>query len=568
MNIEQLMSELPIGVIVTAETGMIQYHNKVALKMLKLPECKVTDESIMKVLPESNAIKSIKTNQPSISILKRNKVNPQIIYEYPQTMGGNPVGISLMFHSSYIEQLAYFVDKIRDLRQELNLIMNLVGELVTITDAEGNILKVNEKCERILGVTRKDFIGKPLESLEKEKIVSTSSTKKVIEEGRKVTITQTTKSGKRLLVSGHPIFNEEGTLTKVINISKDITEKSLITKELVELKNIIQQYESELHSKKRKSKPIIKSQRMKEIYDLVERISDVDSTVLLLGESGVGKEVLARYLHHSSTIRGDQPFVKINCGAIPEALIEGELFGYAQGQMMSPKQKGTKIGLIEEAHQGTLFLDGIAELPLHLQAKLLHVIQEKKITPLGQAEPKEIDIRIIATTDRNLEEMVLENEFRSDLYYHLNIVPIRLPSLNERKEEIPFLINHFLDRYNKKYSRHVTITEEVISAFIHYDWKGNVRELQNTIEMLVVTVSTNEVTFDQLPEHISNKALLEIDFTEHSLKDAVDRYEKHLIENTLKNCLTLKEASMKLGIDASTITRKAKKYQLSVAGVK
>ncbi|MFV8828472.1 sigma 54-interacting transcriptional regulator [Alkalihalobacterium sp. APHAB7] len=564
-KMQTVMNQMPFGLIMTSNQGLITFANQKASAMLSQNFDKLLNKTILSIIPGSNAIKAIKTNQPFLSSIKKCKQEAIILFEQGIVdVDGEKNAISFLFDTSLVEHLAFQTNKINELKQELDLIMSLVGELVTIADGRGNILRVNEACERIMGVSQKDFIGKPMDFLVNEKIIDQSSTRKVIEEGRNVTIVQTTKSGRRLLVSGYPIFNEEGDLTKVINISKDITETDKLTKKLEETKSLVEHYQVELEKKdKNKDRPLVKSKMMEDTYDLVRRVADVESTVLLLGESGVGKEVLARTLHESSS-RRNRPFIKVNCGAIPETLMESELFGYSKGTFTGAHRDG-KQGLILAANKGTLFLDEIGEMPLNLQVKLLQVLQEKQVTPLGSTTPIDVDVRFVAATNRDLEEMVERKLFRNDLYYRLNIIPIQIPSLRERRDEIPFLAEHFLKRYNQKYAKWKFFGEGVLDQLMDYTWPGNVRELQNTIERLVVTVSSDEISFNHIPEKIIRHKYSKEYLPDLTLKDAVFLFEKELIENTLKDCVTLKEASKILGVDPSTLTRKVRKFNIKIA---
>lgn len=563
---ETIINKMPFGLVLTSEKGFVTFVNEKASIILSDEPSYVVNKPVLSIIPSSNAIKAIKTKQPFLSSMKKGRQDKNTIILFENAMTnekGETVGISILFDTSLVEHLAFQTNKINELKQELDLVMSLVGELVTIADGEGNILRVNEACERIMGVSQKDFIGKPMDFLVNEKIIDQSSTRKVIEEGRSVTVVQTTKSGRRLLVSGYPIFNEDGELTKVINISKDITETDNLTRKLEETKSLVEHYQIELEKQEKgKDRPLIKSKVMEDTYDLVRRVANVDSTVLLLGESGVGKEILARTLHESSN-RRNRPFIKINCGAIPETLMESELFGYSKGTFTGANREG-KQGLIVAANKGTLFLDEIGEMPLNLQVKLLQVLQERQVTPLGKTIPIDVDVRIVAATNRDLEEMVEKKLFRSDLYYRLNIIPIHIPSLRERRDEIPFFAEYFLNRYNQKYAKWKYFGEGVLNKLMNYAWPGNVRELQNTIERLVVTVAGDEITSQHIPEKITSHFSKEL-MQDLSLKEAVELFEKEMIENTLKNCLTLKEASKLLGIDPSTLTRKVRKFNIKIA---
>ncbi len=549
-----LFDQMPFGVIVTAECGDIRFINDLATRMVGSKKETIKSRKILELIPESTVIKSVKTGHPNIISIHHEDHQSIILFESKITgEGGEPLGLIMMFHASFVEQLAYFCKKIGDSKQELDLIMNLVGELVTITDAKGRILRVNEACERIMGITRNEFEGKSCEWLEEEKIVDHSSTKQVIAEGRIVTVVQTTKSGRRILVNGYPIFDENGQLKKVINITKDITETEQLSEKLAETKRLLQEYEAELTRKVEKETaiPVLKSRAMIQTNELIMRMSKVDSTVLITGESGVGKEFFARTLHNKSN-RSEHPFVHINFGGIPEEIIESELFG--------DPHFGTS-GLIAEGNHGTIFFNEIEKLPLHLQLKLFHILKDKKI---GTNPKIDLDVRIVSATDVDLQKLVEQQLFRSDLYYLLHVVPIHVPSLTERKEEIPFLVQHFLTRFNEKYTLNKGFSSELMNFLIEYHWVGNVRELENTVERLVVTVPSELISIEHLPTNMVEQSVF-LKNNNLTLKEALERYEKEIIEGALNNCLTMKEASVQLGVDASTLSRKARKFGLVLA---
>lgn len=554
---QRILDYFPFGIILTNESGTILYMNDMALKMTKKIKRDVVGINILDVITNSSIHKCIKKDQAIISSIRLNEMDSQILYETSlQRKGNSPRGLILLFHESLIEHLAFHTRRIGGLKQEFDLIMSLIGELITISDANGIILRVNEACERIMGVKEKEFVGKPIERMEFEKIIDNSSTKRVLNEGRNVTIVQTTKSGRRLLVKGYPIFNENGTLEKVINISKDITETEELLTKLNETKELLYEYQTELHSKRSETEEvIIKSPAMKKTFDLINWIAEVDSPVLFRGESGVGKEFFAKILHQKS-LRRIGPFVKVNLGSIPEDMIETELFGN-RGPLI-------KSGSIMAAQNGVLFLDEIEKLPIHLQVRLLQVFQEKKmISPVNEAQI-EIDVRVICSTTQDLEKLMEENQFRSELYYWLNVAPICIPSLRERREEIPFLAHHFLTVFNEVYNRSKRFNPTIFNVFMDYPWTGNVRELQNTIERLVVTISEEELTKEHLSHAILKKSI-RLDGENKTLKSLVDSFEKQIIEETVENSRTMKEASVKLGVDASTLSRKIKKLGIDIA---
>ncbi|MCL2337349.1 MAG: sigma 54-interacting transcriptional regulator, partial [Firmicutes bacterium] len=299
-----------------------------------------------------------------------------------------------------------------------------------------------------------------------------------------------------------------------------------------------------------------------QVLETVYRIALVDSTVLILGESGVGKDLVARIIHEASARHESGTFLKVNCAAIPADLLESELFGYAGGAFTGASKEG-KAGYFEIADKGTIFLDEIGELPKKLQVKLLAVIQDQKITRVGGIKEKAVDVRIIAATNRNLEEMVRGGDFRADLYYRLNVVPVTVPPLRERREDIPFLLVHFLELFNQRYNRETKFAQETMEILYKYHWPGNVRELANLVERVVVT-SQEPVIY---PEHIPDQyrgtkksgAQLQADFK--SLNDALEEYELKLVQNALAVSKSREEAALKLGISLSGLNRRIRKMK-------
>ncbi len=301
------------------------------------------------------------------------------------------------------------------------------------------------------------------------------------------------------------------------------------------------------------------SPQMQEIMRLLERVIPTKSTILILGESGTGKGVLAEFIHNNSP-RQDKPFISINCSAIPENLLESELFGYKKGAFTGAITD--KKGLIELANGGTLFLDEIGDMPLNLQAKILKFLETGEFIPLGDTTKKQVDVRILAATNRNLEGLIKEGKFREDLYFRLNVIEIKIPPLRERREDIPALVYFFIDKLAKEHNKKVKgITNEALSFLINYDWPGNVRELKNVIERAVILATGEFITSNELPERIKGNRGLE--FPAKTLKESLEEFEKNLILNTLKQVNYNKEQTAKiLGIDLATLYRKLKKYQI------
>lgn len=324
------------------------------------------------------------------------------------------------------------------------------------------------------------------------------------------------------------------------------------------LRTEIRRLQHEVEAHYHFDKIIGKSAAMQRVFTLVHRLKDSTVNILLTGESGTGKDLLARTLHYHSA-RAQAPFVPVNCAAIPEQLLEAELFGYVQGAFTDARKD--KKGLFTEAHRGTLFLDEVGELPLLLQTKLLRVIEDKEVRPLGSTKGEKTDVRIIAATNRNLRRAVQEGSFRQDLYYRLNVVDIHLPSLREHPEDVPLLIQHFFEK-SAQSSRARRFSSDALRALLNYPWPGNVRELENVIERALVLCMGEEIALDDLPAHItgSQSHLLTLHdalLRRRPLVDIEREYTLLALELTEGK---KQEAAELLGIDRKTLYRKLEEY--------
>lgn len=300
---------------------------------------------------------------------------------------------------------------------------------------------------------------------------------------------------------------------------------------------------------------------MKKIFNLINQVSNVDATVLLLGETGVGKNLIAKTIHQLSNRRG-KPFVQINCGAIPENLLESELFGYVEGAFTGAI-KGGKKGFFEIANDGTIFLDEIAEIPIYLQVKLLHALENHEIYKVGSSNSTRVNARILAATNKDLKEMVRDGKFREDLYYRLNVLPIFIPPLRDRQDDIPLLTHYFLNKYNNKYCMNKQLTTEAYRALSQYQWPGNIRELENVIERLVITCDQDIVDVYHVHSTVygpSDKKVIQINGI-MPLKQAVERVEKELLFKALEEFKTTREVAKVLEIDQSTVVKKMNKFK-------
>jgi len=310
------------------------------------------------------------------------------------------------------------------------------------------------------------------------------------------------------------------------------------------------------------------SNAIEKIYELIEKVADTDSTVLISGASGTGKELIARAIHYNSS-RGDKPLVVINCGAIPEELLESELFGHEKGAFTGAYK--TRVGRFEMANGGTIFLDEVGEMSPALQVRLLRVLQEQKFERVGGMKTIHVDVRIIAATNKNLTIAINKGRFREDLYYRLNVIPIKVPSLKQRKSDIPLLIDFFMKKFQKGKTKSITgFSPEAMDCVLEYDWPGNVRELENMIKRLIILCDNQTVIFDDLPEHIQQNSTsiqqFEEDIVEEALTldEAVKDYEKRLILEALEKSNWVKTKAAKiLNIKRTTLVEKIKKRNLA-----
>ncbi len=337
-------------------------------------------------------------------------------------------------------------------------------------------------------------------------------------------------------------------------------------KRLFEIKDLLienQILRNELQRSTEDLKIIGKSRAIKKVFDIIRSVADTESTVLITGKSGTGKELVAKALHFTSK-RKNKPFVVVNCGAISDNLIESELFGHKRGAFTGAVSD--KEGFMKAANDGTLFLDEIGEMPLNLQVKLLRAIQEKEYTPVGTTSSLPVNVRFVASTNKDLAEEVKAGNFREDLYYRLNVVEIKLPSLKERREDIPLLANHFVDKYRKQMNKGIKgISEEAMRILINYDWKGEIRELENVIERAIIFCNEEYIGKINLPESFLD------DDTEYnlslsgSLEESVKKYERDIIMNSLEsNNFNKEKTADNLNVGLSTLYRKLKELNIKV----
>ncbi len=454
--------------------------------------------------------------------------------------------------------------------RELEAILEYSPDGIWIMDGVGKTLRVSKSWENFSGIKREEVIGRMVHDIVAEGIYTDSAAIHVIEKREPVTIIYTTRTHKSALVTANPVFGADGNIWRIISNVRDITQLNRFKTELERSQANSKRFSHELKVLRQQQSQtmqiITRSKAMETVLEIATQTAASEATMLISGETGVGKDIIANFIHNSSG--GNGTFIRVNCGAIPESLMESELFGYEEGSFTGARAKG-KPGLFELAQGGTLFLDEVGELPFAMQAKLLHALQDHTITRVGGVLPINLHVRVIAATNRDLMAMTKVGSFRKDLYYRLNVIPLHIPPLRDRPDDIVPLVVYFLEKYNKRHKTNKSICPRALEVLLKYSWPGNVRELENTIEWLVLTCHNEEIDVDNLDafkkEHDSPLPY-EVCFSPcGSLKKAREEVEKSMLLWAMKHhCSTRKVAAI-LGVTQPTIVRLVHKYGLNKA---
>lgn len=469
-----------------------------------------------------------------------------------------------------------------ELEKHFLSILESLYDAVIVIDKESTVVYINRAYTTQFGVPSEKIVGRKLRDIE-----PTARILDVLADGkpRINDYSYVHSLGQHVYANITPLI-EKGEVIGVVTIMKDIREIKTLQKQLDNYRKQLSRLEEQLYQKD--AFLLLESQVpvMRRAVALARQVAPTDATVLLTGETGVGKELFAQAIHNASE-RRDQPFITVNMASIPDALFESELFGYEEGSFTGAR-KGGKKGLVELAHGGTLFLDEIGEMSLSVQAKLLRVLQENAYRKVGGTTLHPLDIRLICATNRDLAQEMKAGRFRQDLYYRLNVVPIHIPPLRERKADLPRLVNNLLNKLRLKYNKHLLVDDAVIAVFQQYDWLGNVRELSNVLERLFVVANGPVISLEDIPEPFlarmeslnqeerrfpqqeemsayqrSDEMPTMTDSSQTRLKDVMERTERAVFEQVLRESRTKTEAIRKLGISRRTFYKRLKMYGLN-----
>ncbi|MCB2228251.1 MAG: sigma 54-interacting transcriptional regulator [Desulfarculaceae bacterium] len=570
--LRQLLESAHNGVVVVDRDGFIVVYNQAARTLAGFTLEDVMGRHLGELSTEAWADmrRIIASGQPQVGRKVRLTESTIIANRTAIRDGGEIIGVLSIFQDvSEYESLADQLAAYKELSEQLDVIIESSHDGLWISDAVGKVIKVNAASAKGTGLGADKLVGRNVENLVAEGFFDRSATLEVLASRAPVTFVQNQRDGGQCLVTGTPVFNDEGEVRLVVINARDLTELNRLQAELEESRLLTQQYRSELSlihlHQDLASQVIMRAPVMMRAFDTAMRVAQVDSSVLLAGESGVGKGLFAKLIHEASP-RKEGPLVRVDCGGIPANLIEAELFGYERGAFTGALESG-KLGYFELAQGGTLLLDEVGELPLSVQAKLLRFLEDNEVVRVGSTTPRRIDVRIIAATNRDLDRMVAEHQFRQDLYFRLKVVPLHLPPLRERGEDVPLLVHHFLKQFNAKCATDKVLSPAALEALCRYPYPGNVRELANLLEQLVVLAPGEVVDLADLPAGVrraGGEQTAREGEDQWNLPQAVQRLEQELIAKAIRVFGSQREAARHLGINHSTISRKAKKPPQSI----
>lgn len=561
-----------VGILCSDREGRIRYVNDAAAGLLGARKKELVGRSIDEVSPGAGDafLEIVRTGKPQAGVKIHTSGGTVIADRNPVFDGDKVAGVVSVFKDiSRYEETAKQLQTYRELAKKLDAVIHSSYDGLYITNGNADTLFYNKAYLRVSGLKAEDVEGKNMRELVRSGTINQSVTLEVLEKRRRVTIMQEFSNGRTAIVTGNPVFDEDGGILLVVSNVRDITELSELREQVQETRTLAKRYREELKKASlagvNRDTVVFRSPAMENCILLAARAGDVLSPVLLTGESGVGKGMLARLIHNLGS-RKKGPFIHVNCGAIPAGLMESELFGYEKGAFTGASGEG-KPGMFEMADRGTLFLDEIGEIPLPLQVKLLKAIEENEIRRVGGTQQRKLDVRIVAATNRDLQEMVRNRQFREDLFFRLDVFPIRIPPLRERTEDIHPLLDRTLADLNRKYKKGKRVRPETLDLLARYPFPGNVRELQNVVERSFILADREWIGPEHLPTVIQESAIspvsggsVHIPRGREGLADILARVEREILERLLREVGTTYAIAERLKVNQSTVVRKLRKF--------
>jgi len=556
------------GIAVVAPDGLVQFSAGPAAVLLSL----VPDRPFTEGAPElASQLAGALAGEPPGAQVALRRGDASLLARLSPIRGAVGVGgaLCVLVDGAERDEVLRRMQAWQEAAREQDAIIDGMSDGLWVSDGDATVLRINPASARLNAVEPAQVVGRNMRDLVAEGVFDRSVTLEVLRTGEPVDMLQT-RRGRKLVLTGTPVRDEAGRLIRVVVNERDVTEIESLQRTLEEQEAIKDRFKGEMLEMQiemvESRRVIAKSPAMQKALRQAIKVSSADSTILILGESGVGKGLFADLIHKYSP-RKEKPLVKVNCGAIPESLVEAELFGYEKGAFTGAQARG-KAGYFEAAEGGTLFLDEVAELPLSSQVKLLRFLEDRRITRVGATASREVDVRILAATHRDLNQMVESGAFRLDLYYRLNVIPLVIPPLRERSECLLPALRHYVDLHAQRLGTRRRLSRAATDALLAYRWPGNVRELINLCERLVVMSDTEVIDLADLPPHLLGDA----DGTpapavtpwdgETTLEEALNRTERAVLLRARERYRRQTDMARALGVNQSTVARKLRRHGL------
>lgn len=566
VTLDEILDNTNNAIIAVDPQGIIVYANHAVYDILKVPVMDLIGQSITAYFPETGMLRVLETGVAELA--QQLKLNDTIllsnrtpIYSQGKLVGAVAVFQDITILQNFLDNLVIEHEKTKQLQRTLEVVLNTAYDGLIVVNKQGVVTMTNQAFSSFFDQKPEDMIGKPI-----TEVYDNPKFTEVLETAQPVHGYIHDLNGHEIIASRVPIIQDGkivGALGKVV--FKDVNELYALTKKVDSLRSELDYYKKTLSKNNSSALELLKGKNpiMSSLMKTTLRVAKSGSTVLLRGESGTGKELFALLLHAQSS-RGQGPFIKVNCAAVPENLLESEMFGYDEGAFTGAR-KGGKIGKFELADGGTLFLDEIGDMEMSMQAKLLRVIQEREVERLGSNKVRKVDFRLVAATNRDLEGMIRDKQFREDLYYRLNVVTLTIPPLRERLDDMENLIKTFIKKFNLQFAQSVMgITEEAKSVLKKHRWPGNIRELENIIERAFNMLDGTEIQLKHLPNYLQILASHDIrPYVEGTLETILKGVERDALIIALETANGNKvQAARSLGLSRAGLYKKLIKHQL------